>query len=71
MFIKIAKRRINVNSINEYVPIEKNLSGKNDYFIRIKYQNEKEEDLHFFSNEEKMNEYLNFLDNLLLIKNEK
>jgi len=71
MFIKISNnRRLNLNSVIDYKPFEKTSQNNTHYLIKLKYQDNKEEDLSFLESEEKRNSFLKLLDdNLLLNEN--
>jgi len=70
MFLKLNdNRRININFVSEYKPVEKTMLDKTYFFIKLTYYN-KEEDLPFYESEEKRNNFLKLLDKNLLLKNE-
>ncbi len=71
MFIKIYDRRINLNIITDYKPIEKDhvFSNKKSYYIKFAFLNNTEEEICFFDKKNERDNFLKILDeNLLLIK---
>jgi len=58
MFIKYGNRRINLATIREYLP-----KDNGNYVIEITFVNDKKENLNFYSNKEKRDEFLKKLDN--------
>lgn len=70
MFIKINERRINLRLILEYKPYDKEISEKTLYFIRLKYNDNKFEDLSFIEDKNKRDIFLTILDKNLMINNE-
>lgn len=68
MFIKItAERRININSILEYKPEERDtISNKRYYYIKFKLIDGVEEEMTFFANKEKRDKLLKILDDNFL-----
>ena len=65
MFLHYGTRRINVNAIKEYKPVD-----SPDYRIKIIYSDGKEETLHFFDNKEGRDCLIKHLDNLIIVKDE-
>jgi len=63
MFILFGDRRINLELIKQYKPLEKSSS----YLIELIYLDGSKEDLYFFDRKDERNEYLDKLDKNLLI----
>jgi hypothetical protein len=68
--MKLYERRVNLNTISEYRPLEKYVgTDKTYYSVKIKYIDSKEEEIPFFDDKGKRDEFLENLDkNLVTLK---
>ena len=65
MFLQYGTRRINVNAIKEYKPVD-----SPDYRIEITYSDGKKETLFFFNNKKGRDYLVQRLDDLIIIEDE-
>lgn len=63
MFIKYGERRINLNAVVEYKPLQ-----EKNFFISIKYITGERESLHFFDRKKERDNFIKELDDLCLKK---
>lgn len=66
MFIQLGDRRINLSLVKQYKPKKKDISTGVSYLVELTYQDGSKEEIYFFKDEDKRNDFLVELDKNLL-----